>query len=121
MANQAQKRIQKKNEQVKFTHTIAYLVILIVHILYKFIWMNNVTVFNLTIFAVLNLITLAIYWQIKSGVDLSHTKGVMSFYWDSLYISWFVLFTYTWFNVGLYFLLLMPISFVMMVYSFFRK
>ena len=121
MAKAAEKRIQKNNHQVKISHSIIYISILILHVLYKFVYLEYFTFWTITWFIMLNLVTFIVAIQLKSGVDLSQTTGVMSFYWDSLYISWFVLFGYTWYDWFLYFLILMPISLVLMIYSFFRK
>lgn len=92
MANQSAKRIKEQNATIKKSHSIAYFVVILIYSFFR-IYLNYETFekFHTFWFTIINFTTFALYAQLKSGVDLSQEGGLISFYFDVLYISWFVL------------------------------
>jgi hypothetical protein len=93
MAGQAAKKMAERNANIIASHTIAYLLTLGIYILFKLIYgWSSYTTWDGIWFVTINSATIILYKQmIGSGMDLSKEGGLLSFYYDVLYISWFTL------------------------------
>lgn len=88
MAGKSAKRIAESNAKIIALHFKIYLAIIMISIIVKLF--TSYTSADLFWFVCLNLTTFVLYLQMKT-VDLSREGGLLSFYYDILYVSWFTL------------------------------
>jgi hypothetical protein len=93
MAGQAAKKTAERNAHIVASHTIAYLVSLGLYILFKLIYQwSSYSKLDGFWFLLLNSTTIFLYKQMaSSGMDLGQEGGLLSFYYDVLYLSWFTM------------------------------
>jgi hypothetical protein len=111
MAGASGKKIAQRNATIFKYHSMAYLIILVYHTAYRMIYhISTYTNFHYFWYGVINVSTFLIYMQFRfPGVDLSQEGGLISFYFDVLYVSWFVLLCAPWSDYFYWTLILIPI------------
>ncbi|KAI8897069.1 hypothetical protein BC833DRAFT_621593 [Globomyces pollinis-pini] len=98
MAGAAGKKIAEKNRSILQLHKQIYAGIVSFYVLFRILYhWNTFTTFHTVWFIFINVTILLLGWQMKStaddGGDLSVDGGLLSFFWDVIYIGWIILVT----------------------------
>jgi hypothetical protein len=111
MAGQSRKKIISQNANIITSHTIAYTSIILFYTLYRIIYhWDSFTLLHQFWFCSINLITYLLYKQMTgSGMDLNQEGGLLSFFYDILYVSWFTLISSCFSSAFYWTLILIPI------------
>ncbi|KAJ3275923.1 hypothetical protein HDV01_006790 [Terramyces sp. JEL0728] len=96
MAGASQKKIAERNRSIVSSHQNIYAAVLAFYIFYRIAYnYSTFTYYHGFWFAFINTVNLTLFFQMKSmslsGGDLGQEGGLLSFYYDILYIGWFVL------------------------------